>query len=304
MDEPVATYHAAPSRPTLRLPPGATDTHCHVFGPASQFPFSPQSTYRPADAPKERLFALHDLLGFERAVVVQAGLHGFDNRVVADAIAARPGRVVGVALLPVDADEAVLAAHAAQGFRAVRFNFMPHLGPSAQIGEVIAMTHRLARFGMHLHVHMHASLVEELGATLRRSETVVVIDHMGRIGAEGGVEQRPFVALMRLLESETFWVKASGAERSSKLGPPHYSDGVALAARLVKDFPGRVLWGTDWPHPNFGAAPPDDGELVDTLAQIAPDPFVLRALLVDNPQRLFRFAAAAHAKGRPDTSLA
>lgn len=295
MDERVATFHASPRRPRLSLPPGATDTHCHVFGPEARFPFSPKSTYRPADAPKERLFALHDGLGFERAAIVQAGLHGFDNSVVADAIAARPGRIVGVALLPTDVDDATLAAHAAQGFRGVRFNFMPHLGPTTPISEVVALTRRLARVGMHLHVHMHASLVEELGAALRASETIVVIDHMGRIGADGGVAQGPFVALMRLMESEKFWVKASGAERASSLGPPHYLDGVALAARLVKDFPDRTLWGTDWPHPNFGGPPPDDGNLVDTLAFIAPDASALQALLVDNPQRLFRFGEAAQA---------
>lgn len=289
MDDRVATFHAAPRRPRLSLPPGATDTHCHVFGPAARFPFSPTSIYRPADAPKERLFALHDMLGFERSVIVQAGLHGFDNGVVADAIAARPGRVLGVALLPVDADEATLAAHAARGFRAVRFNFMPHLGPMTPIADVVAMTRRLARVGMHLHVHMHASLVEELGVALRASETVVVIDHMGRIGADRGVAQAPFAALMRLMESETFWVKASGAERASTLGPPHYLDGAALAARLVRDFPDRTLWGTDWPHPNFGGPPPDDGDLVDTLSLIAPEPAALKTLLVDNPQRLFRF---------------
>jgi 2-pyrone-4,6-dicarboxylate lactonase len=285
---PVPTYHPAPSKPKLPLPPRACDTHCHVFGPRGAFPYSPNRTYTPADAPKESLFALHDLLGIERAVIVQPGIHGSDHRATADALASRPGRYRAVALLAPDVDDGEIANLDRAGFCAVRFNFMPHLGPGTPMEDVLRLAGRLAEFGWHLQIHTESSLIEALAPGLRQSPVPVVIDHMGRVDASEGLDQRPFRALMELLEDDRFWVKVSGCERASRQPPPH-SDAIPFARRLVETYGDRVLWGTDWPHPNFRAEPPDDGALVDLLSEIAPTQAQRQALLVDNPQRLFRF---------------
>ncbi|MDF1791263.1 MAG: amidohydrolase family protein [Thalassobaculaceae bacterium] len=287
------SYHLNPSKPSVALPAGATDCHCHVFGPAEIFPYAPDRTYTPdADAPKEKLFALHDAMGLQRCVIVQAGCHGFDNSVVADAIAARPGRYLGVALLRHDTPLETLRALGRQGFRGVRFNFMRHLGKGASVGEVIAMTARLAELGWHLQVHMESTLLEEMMPDLKRAQVPVVIDHMARVDASQGLDQAPFLALRRLLESDGFWVKVSGSERASRQGAP-YRDGAAFAKALVADHGGKVLWGTDWPHPNFAGPVPDDGALVDLIAEIAPGEDARRALMVDNPARLYGFGEDA-----------
>jgi 2-pyrone-4,6-dicarboxylate lactonase len=287
---PLPSHHPAPRRPSFPLPPGACDTHCHIFGPQSRFPYPPEAVFCPADAPKEKLFALHEMLGFTRCVIVQSGCHGFDNSVVADAIADKGGAYRGVALLPLTVGDAALERLGDQGFCGVRFNFMKHLGRSAPIGEVIALTPRLARIGWHLQIHPDASLLEGMIPALKHSAVPVVIDHMARIDASLGLEQPPFRALLSLLEDERFWVKVSGSERASRSGPP-YADAIPFARALAERFPDRVLWGTDWPHPNFSGPPPDDGQLVDLIAEITPTAAARRALLVDNPARLYGFSA-------------
>jgi len=285
--EPSPSYHPSPRPASLRLPPGACDAHCHVFGPASRFPFDAESPFRPADAPKEKLFALHAMLGLERCVIVQSTCHGFDNSVVADAIAAKKGAYCGIALVPASVSDSSLAELHTQGFRGVRFNFMKHLGPSIPIEPIIALTSRLARLGWNLQVHFDSSLIDDLAPMLLRSAVPVVIDHMARIDAALGMDQPAFRSLRRLMADSRFWVKVSGSDRMSRLGPP-YSDAVPFARTLVAEFGARTLWGTDWPHPNSNGVP-DDGELVDLLLEIAPTEAARRALLVDNPQRLYGF---------------
>lgn len=276
-------------RPTVAvLPPGATDCHCHVFGPTERFPHDKNSSFKPADAPKEALFALHERMGIERCVVVQSGCHGFDNSAVIDVMQARPKHYLGVALAPARVDDAALDRFAAQGFRGVRFNYMAHLAPGATDDELRALAPRLADRGMHLQLHMEAGLIEKLAPVLAELPVTVVIDHMGRIDASEGLAQAPFQALVRLLEKPHIWCKVSGCERASRQEPP-YADGLIFAQRIVESFADRVLWGTDWPHPNYRTDPPDDGDLFDLLPQIAPTVTALQALLVDNPSRLYRF---------------
>jgi 2-pyrone-4,6-dicarboxylate lactonase len=278
----------SPGRPRLKLPPGACDAHVHVFGPRERFPFPEKRTYTPpADAPKERLFALHALLGIERCVIVQAGCHGFDNSVVADALAAKGGAYLGVALLQPEVKDAELKALDAQGFRGVRFNFMKHLPQSASIEEAIALAPRLADLGWHLQIHMESALIEPMGPALKRSAVPIVIDHMGRVDASLGLEQPGFRALLDLMQDRRFHVKVSGSERISRKGPP-YADAIPFARKLVAEFGDRCFWGTDWPHPNL-AFVPDDGVLVDLLAEIAPSEETRRALLVGNPRRFYGF---------------
>ncbi len=286
------TFHPAPRDAAITLPRGATDTHCHVFGPVDRFPFAPESGFKPGDAPKETLFALHDRYGIERCVVVQSGCHGFDNSATADAIAARPGRYLGVALLPLDVPDDVIRSHDAQGFRAIRFNYMAHLTPGAPPEALPALGARLAQLGWHLQIHMESSLIAPMAASLAVCPCPVVIDHMGRIDASEGPDQAPFAALLRLMENEHVSVKVSGSERASRQDAP-YTDAVPFARQLVDMYPERTLWGTDWPHPNFRAAPPDDGVLFDLISEIAPTPAARQALMVDNPARLYGFGPEA-----------
>jgi 2-pyrone-4,6-dicarboxylate lactonase len=286
---PVLTYDPRPRAPRLRLPAGACDTHVHVFGPAVRFPYAASRNFTPVDAPKEALFALHRTLGIERCVIVQSAVHGTDNRVVEDAIAAGQGRYLGVALVVPDVADAELARLAGLGFRGVRFNFMRHLAGTS-IDAVLALTPRLARAGLHLQVHFEAALVHQLAAPLARSAVPVVIDHMGRVDATRGPDHADFRALVDLLRNPLFRVKLSGIDRidAAPAAAPTYRDGVDLARRLLEAFPERCLWGTDWPHPNHTHVP-SDAALVDALERIAPTPAAREQLLVTNPASFYRF---------------
>jgi len=259
----------------------------HVFGPQSAFPFARDRPFTPADAPKERLFSLHAMLGIERCVIVQSTCHGFDNAVVADAIAAKNGEYCGVALAPASVADAELEWLDSLGFCGVRFNFMKHLGKVAAIEDAIALGNRLAKRGWHLQVHFEAALIGELAPWLKRSAVPVVIDHMGRVDASLGLDQPAFRQLLDLMQDPRIWVKVSGCERISRKSAP-WEDALPFARKLVAEFPERTLWGSDWPHPNL-AAIPDDGVLVDLLSEIAPSDAARRALLVENPKRFYRF---------------
>jgi len=289
MSSPPPSYHPSPTRPRLKLPPRACDAHVHVFGPQTRFPFAAGRSFTPAEAPKEKLFALHSLLGIERCVVVQSNAHGFDNSVTEDVLAARRGAYVGIALVPLTINEAELRRLDAAGFRGARFHFMRHLGVATPIEDIVEFGKRLADVDWHLQLHFESSLVYSLAPALLRSPVPVVIDHMARIDASKGLDQPDFRELRELLRDERIWIKVSGAERASRNGPP-YEDAVPFARALVEDAGDRVLWGTDWPHPNL-AHVPDDGLLVDLLAAIAPSEAQRQALLVANPERLYRFGA-------------
>jgi 2-pyrone-4,6-dicarboxylate lactonase len=283
-------WTANPSKPKLKLPPRACDAHVHVFGPRARFPFADGRTYTPSDATKEMLFALHARLGIEHCVIVQPNCHGFDNAVTEDAIATTGQAYKGIALVPTNVSDAELKRLSAAGLCGARFHYMRHLSKGATIDDAIALGKRLTNFGWHLQIHMEADLIAELAPTILRSPVPVVIDHMGRIDASLGLDQPAFTALLRLMANKNVWVKLSGADRISRQGPP-YPDAVPFARKLMAEFGDHVVWGTDWPHPNH-THKPDDGMLVEVLAEIAPGEAARQALLVYNPQRLYRFAPA------------
>ena len=290
MNSPKQSFHPSPSKPKLRLPKGACDSHVHVFGPSSVFPYAKDAPFVPADAPKEKLFAMHATIGVEHCVIVQSTCHGFDNSVVADAIKAKNGAYCGVALAPASVDDKELKRLDVLGFRGVRFNFMKHLGAGSKIEDVISLSKRLAPLEMHLQVHFESSMIHDLAPWLRKSAVPVVIDHMGRVDASRGVDQPDFRALLELMKDERILVKVSGSERCTKQAPP-YKDAIPFAAKLVGEFGDRTLWGTDWPHPNLNHIP-DDGLLADLLSEIAPSEAQRRALLADNPRRFYGFPVA------------
>jgi len=276
-------------RMSLTLPPGACNAHCHVFGPRERFPYTADAAFIPsADAPKEDLYALNDRLGLQRCVVVQSSCHGFDNRATEDAVAARPASYRGIALLPTDIADAELKRLDAAGFRGVRFNFMGHLGRRTPIDEVLSLAQRIESLGWHLQIHGDPRLLTDLAPALRRSPVPVVIDHIGRVDAALGMQQPDFQALLDLMGDERFWVKVSGMDRITRVGPP-YADALPFAGTLVAEFGDRVVWGNDWPHPNHAGPIPDEQQLVDLVARMAPTEAARERLLVSNPQRLYRF---------------
>jgi len=290
LDTVVQTYLDQPRLPKLVLPANACDSHVHVLGPMSRFAYSPLRQNTPAEAPKEKLFALHAKMGITRCVIVQSMTHGTDNAVIEDAIEAGGGRYLGVALVEMDVSDEELKRLASRGFRAIRFNFMKHLAGGHDVADVVKLTPRLAAVGMHLQVHFESSLVHTIGQELPKSAVPVVIDHMGRVDATLGEGHEDFQALMKLLDHAHLHVKVSGIDRieSTSRAGSGYPLGVKLAARLVEKFPDQCVWGLDWPHPNHTHIP-DDGELVDALSEIAPTPKQLEKLLVVNPQRLYQF---------------
>jgi len=273
-------------KPRFKLPPGATDAHCHVFGPGDRFPYAPGRRYTPADAPKEMLRALHDHLGVSRAVIVQASCHGTDNAAMLDCIASDPARYRGVAIVDDSfADKDFDALHAG-GVRGVRFNFVKHLGGAPDMAVFHRVLDRIKHRGWHVVLHLDAPSIAPLSATMRKLPLPFVIDHMGRVPAKDGVDQAPLKALLELARLDNCWIKVCGAERISF---PPYAEAVPIAHAIVQAAPGRVLWGTDFPHPN-ATHEADEADLVDLVPHYAPDAATQKRLLVDNPARLYGFA--------------
>ncbi len=288
MDANYIPFDPDPSKPVFVPPPGAVDAHCHVFGPADRFPYAPERKYTPCEAPKEKLFALRDFLGFERNVIVQATCHGKDNRALVDALIASDGRARGIASVgPSITTDELKAMHEA-GVRGVRFNFVKRLVDSTPKEVFLGIAEKIAAFGWHIVVYFEAQDLEGLIPFLRQLPTVIVVDHMGRPDIAKGVDHPDFQRFVDLMADNTnVWSKVSCPERLSVAGPPDYDDVVPFAGRLVERFPDRVLWGTDWPHPNMTTHMPDDGKLVDFIPKIAPSEEARIALLVDNPMRLY-----------------
>jgi 2-pyrone-4,6-dicarboxylate lactonase len=288
VDKDYLPFDPEPSRPVFAVPKGAVDAHCHVFGPAAVFPYAPERKYTPCDAPKEKLFALRDFLGFERNVIVQATCHGNDNRALVDALVAADGRARGVASVARSVTDKELRALHAAGVRGTRFNFVRRLVDSTPREVLAEIAQRIAPLGWHVVVYFEAQDLPELRDFFTSLPTTVVVDHMGRPDVGKGVDGPEFERFVKLLdEHPTIWSKVSCPERLSKTGPPGYDDVAPFARRIVEAFPDRVLWGTDWPHPNMKTHMPDDGKLVDFLPRIAPTSELQRKLLVDNPTRLY-----------------
>ncbi|HEX4049850.1 MAG TPA: amidohydrolase family protein [Steroidobacteraceae bacterium] len=288
MDKDWLVYHPHPSKPTFQVPPGTVDAHCHVFGPGDTFPYAPERKYTPCDAPADALFALRDLLGIERNVIVQATCHGADNRALVDALQRAAGRARGVATVRADiSDESLRELHAA-GVRGVRFNFVRRLADSVPRETLLSIARRIAPLGWHVVIYFEAAELPTLYEFFSSLPTVVVVDHMGRPDVRQPIDGPEFGLFLRLMrEHPNFWSKVSCPERLSYLGPPNYADVAPFARLLVETFPDRVLWGTDWPHPNLKGHMPDDGKLVDYIPSIAVTAELQRRLLVDNPMRLY-----------------
>ena len=292
-------WYVGPSKPHFQLPPGSVDAHCHVFGPGNQFPYAPERKYTPCDASKDRLFALRDHLGFDKNVIVQATCHGSDNRALVDALRTSHNKARGVATVNRNVTDAELHDMHAAGVRGTRFNFVRRLADFTPHGVLLEIANRIAPLGWHVVVYFEAADLPELYDFFTALPTTVVVDHMGRPDVRKPVDGPEFALFLKMMrEHSNIWSKVSCPERLSVTGPKAlngeigldgctYRDVAPFARHLVETFPDRVLWGTDWPHPNLKDHMPDDGLLVDFIAQIATTPELQRKLLVDNPTGLY-----------------
>ena len=284
--EPIPGPHPDPHAPVAYTPPpNATDAHCHIFGPAATFPFAPARAYPPPDAGIDDFEALQSRLGLTRAVFVQASCHGTDNAAMVDALVRGGGRYAGVAMIDESFSDAAIADLHAVGVRGTRFNFVAHLGGAPDLARVNAVIARVAPLGWHVELHLDAHDIATYRGFLDALPVPYIIDHMGRVEARLGLEQPAFRLLLELMRDERTWVKASGAERVSSQGRP-YHDAIPFARALIDAAPDRVLWGTDFPHPNVKEMP-NDGEQVNLFAAICPDEGLRRKILVDNPNTLY-----------------
>ena len=274
-----------PIKPQYTPPAGACDAHCHVFGPGAKFAYSANRSYTPPDAPKQQLAALHKHLGFSRAVLVQASCHGLDNGALVDALTWSQGAWRGVCMIDDTVSDAELETLHAAGVRGARFNFVAHLGGAPDLKVIEAVVARIAPLGWHLQVHLDAEDILTYRDFLLGLEMPFIIDHMGRVVAKNGLDQRPFKLMLDLMREARVWTKVSGFERVSSAGKP-FHDAMPYAQALVEAAPERVLWGTDYPHPNVKEMP-NDGEQVDLFAQTITDEAMRIRILVDNPTRLY-----------------
>lgn len=275
--------------PDYRPPAGACDAHCHIFGPGDVYPYAPDRSYTPPDAPLERFRELQATLGLSRAVLVNASCHGTDNTVILDAIAESGGSYRGVANVGSSITDSELEALNDGGIRGIRFNFVQHLGGTPDMDVFHDLVNRVVPLGWHVVLHFDAADLLDFGDMLRKLPVPFIIDHMGRVPTKDGLDQAPFRILLDTAEMDNCWVKICGAERISSMGPP-FTDAVPFAQAVLDVAPDRTLWGTDWPHPNIKKHMPNDGDLVDLIPLFMPDAALQRKVLVDNPHRLYGFS--------------
>ena len=288
MDPDWLVFHPNPKKPDFQLPKGAVDAHCHVFGPSPEFPFAPERKYTPCNAGKEKLFELRDHLGFTRNVIVQATCHGKDNRAMMDACRASGGLARGVASVGADISKEELSKMHEAGVRGVRFNFVKRLVDALPFDALGEIASKIQPLGWHIVIYFEATELPELFDFFTSLPTTVVVDHMGRPDVSKPVDGPEFGLFLKLLEEHSnFWSKVSCPERLSQQGPPNYADVIPFARKVVESFADRVLWGTDWPHPNMKSHMPDDCHLVDVIPHIATTTELQHKLLVDNPMRLY-----------------
>lgn len=290
MDLPCLPPIAATRPPKIATPAGACDTHFHIFGPVAKFPFAEKRSYTPDDAPLEALLKMLDALGVARGVVVQGHPYGTDNRVVLDALQRDPQRLRGTAIVRPDTGRDELKRMADAGVRALRFHHMPHGVGFSPLGmqSFEKLAPLMADLGLHAQFMMDANALDSALPFFKNWKLPIVLDHMGNVDGRLGADQPGVQHMCRLLAEGKIWVKVSGAYRVSTRYPD-YDDARAIHEALVRANPEQILWGTDWPHPRLEKDMPEDGHLLDLFNAWTPDARVRKKILVDNPQRLYRF---------------
>jgi len=280
-------WHPNPSKPTFVVPKGAVDAHCHVFGPGDIFPFAPERKYTPCDASYQQLFDLRDFLGFEKNVVVQATCHGSDNSAMLDVLDRANGLARGVATVTPSITAEELQSMHDRGVRGVRFNYVKRLVDPKPDDYYRGIIEKIKPLGWHVVLYFEPSDLREKYDFFTSLGVPVVVDHMGRPDVTKPVDNPDFDLFVKFMAENDVWCKVSCPDRITKSGSPLYADVLPFAKKIVELFPDRVLWGTDWPHPNMKTEMPDDGILVDYVPSIAPTAELQEKLLVTNPNNLY-----------------
>ena len=276
-----------PRKPGFAVPAGACDSHAHIFAPARVYPYVAERAYTPAEASLEDYQGMLAALGVERAVLVQPSVYGTDNRAMLEALESGGRRFRGVAVCDEDIAESEIAHLHAAGVRGLRVNLL--YSRSATLAALAGLAQRIAPFGWHLQILVDVSKTPDLAEILAPLSVAVVVDHMGHLPAAKGAGDPGFQALLALVRGGRSWVKLSGAYRLSSQRTPPYADVAPLARALIAAAPERMLWASDWPHPAIAMPMPNDGDLLDLLAEWAPDEATRRKILVDNPAALYGF---------------
>jgi predicted TIM-barrel fold metal-dependent hydrolase len=278
------------------VPPNSCDTHFHIFGPPETFPFVSTHEYTPPAAPLEHYFKMIDIIGVQRAVVVQPSVHGLDNSATLDAIANSKGRFRGVARIDDKISRDALRGLNEKGVRGVRFNLLDRPRGNVQLDVLDRCVEHIAELNWSLDLHIDMKNLLAAEQRIRRCPVPVVIDHIARVKPDEGLQQPGFQLLLELLRLKHVWVKVSGADKicntrvHSYYGLP-FVEVIPFAHAVIAAAPDRVIWGTDWPHSNNFAPghTPNDGDLVDLLAEFAPDERLRKKILVDNAAALYGF---------------
>lgn len=274
-------------KPKMTPPAGSCDCHIHVFGPRDRYALAADVAYRPAEASVESYREVRDRLGIERTIVVQPSVYGTDNRCTLDAIAALGPGARGIAVVSPDAPEAELARLHDAGIRGLRFSLT--VKNALHPRDLHRVARRIEPLGWHVQLRSTHKDLPDLEPVLADLPVDVCIDHMSSIPPAEGIAHPAFQALLRLVSTGRVWVKLSAPYQLSREGAPRYADMAEQARRLVAAAPQRMVWGTNWPHPQASDQPPDDGDLLDALLDWADDETTRRAILVDNPAALYCF---------------
>jgi D-galactarolactone isomerase len=272
--------------PRLQVPPGATDTHMHFYGPYERFPLAASSPNHPSEALPASYRAVQRRLGLERVVVVQPAGYAFDNGCTLTSVAEFGTAARAVVVVPPRTDEAELARLAATGAVGLRVFMLK--GGVYRWDELPDLDAMVRPFGWHLQLQCDGRLLPELEPRLEALQAQLVIDHTGKFLEPVAVTSDAFAALRRLVERGAY-VKLSAPYETSNVGPPSFDDVAGLAKELVRIAPERMLWASNWPHPGQPEPKPDEAMLLDALLDWAPDPKLQRMILADNPARLYGF---------------
>jgi D-galactarolactone isomerase len=272
-------------KPKLTPPPGAVDTHIHIYH--HRYPTAPTAVVKPADASVADYLAARERLGVHRTVVVQPSAYGLDNTCTLDAMAEIGPSARGIAVCNEETSDAELERLDKLGIRGLRFFMLK--GGAVTWDSLETMSARIAPLGWHIVLQLDGRDFPQYEALIKRLPSNVVLDHTGKFLEPVSPEHPAFRSLLRLLEADNRWLKLAAPYETSKLGPPFYDDVGKLAKALVKSAPDRVIWASNWPHPSSGFEGPDDADMLDLLLDWAPDDATRKKILVDNPVRLYGF---------------